>query len=102
MSHEVTDEWGQTVARYPDLESWYAEARQAARGRPFPNRLCTAALRRGHCALTATEAVQELGHGIAQDWIEGSTWAEITDILGVPKPLAQLWAIDGLIRFARQ
>lgn len=85
-----------------ELEGWLSEARRAARGRPFPRRLTTAALHRGHCHLTATEAVEELGIGIARDWLDGMAWREITRLLHVSTPVALLWAFDGLIRFARQ
>ncbi|MEU6579574.1 hypothetical protein [Nocardia sp. NPDC046763] len=82
------------------LRDWYIEARRAARGRPFSSRIPTAALNWGRCTLTATEAVQELGVSIARDWLDGMSWREITDVLGVPTPIAALWAIDGVIRFA--
>ncbi|MGW4125774.1 hypothetical protein [Nocardia sp. NPDC004711] len=88
--------------REQQMQDWYAEARRAARGRPFPGRLPTAALSQGRCSLTATEAVKELGIDIARDWLDGMTWREIADLLDVPTPVALIWAIDGVIRFARQ
>ena len=81
-----------------DEREWWAEATTAARGHLFAKRLPAAALARGRCSLTATEAVQTLGHNIRELRADRMPWREIANILGVPIPIAALWAAESLVR----
>ncbi|WP_039823470.1 hypothetical protein [Nocardia testacea] len=90
------------IAAADELEhrQWQAEAEEAASSHLFPDLLPAAALRSGGCTLTATESVHGLGGRVA-DWRrDRMTWAEITEILGVPTPVAMAWAVEGRLRRA--
>jgi hypothetical protein len=87
------------AAEQESADRWHAEATGAARGHLFASRLPDAALRWGRCTLTATEAVTTLGADIAQlHRDDGMSWREIAEILGVPIPVAMVWAAEGRAR----
>ena len=86
------------IAEQDEADQWFADAERAARCWVFASLLPAAALWRGRCSLTATEAVRTLGVDIAEQHRDGSSWRRIADGLEVPTHVAIAWAIQGRAR----